>query len=188
MARPVSISLSLVPRHSGRAFGEAMTAHGKRVLLGAVTAPWAVVIITLLWAVWYFSTSPRSTPHDLVFPNPDKPWEFVLLFSIYGIPTAYLSLIVFLPFYYIARHFGAVSYWTAAAAGVLTCLPAALFYGLPAHMFLRILLFLLPFGVGVAICFLWIVRRRAEPSAPPNGGPAEPLDNSDGGGGPPSVS
>ena len=158
-------------RDGGRSplsFGVKVTAHGKRVVLAAVTAPWAVVIVTALWAIWYFATSPGSTPHNLVFPNPDKPWEFMLLFSIYGIPTAYLSLILFLPLYYIARHFRAVSYWSIAAAGLLTCVPAALFYGRPAHMFTRMLLFLLPFGLGVAICFFWIVKRRAEPDGAGN--------------------
>jgi hypothetical protein len=134
-------------------------------MLGAAIAPWAVVIVSSAWAVWYFATSPRSTPQNLVFPDPDKPWEFVLLFSIYGIPTAYLSLIVFLPLYYVARHFGAVSYWSIVAAGLLTCLPAALFYGRPSYVFARTLIFLLPFGAVVAICFLWFIRRKAEPSA-----------------------
>ena len=165
-----------------------MTAHVKRVLFAAVTAPWTVVIIASLWAIWYFATTPRSTPDNLVFPNPDKPWEFVLLFSIYGIPTAYLSLIVFLPLYFLARHFGVFSYWTLAAAGLLTCLPAALFYGRPSYTFTRILMFLLPFGVGVASCFWWIVKRRAEPGAPPNGGPAMRPGDSGASGGAPSMS
>ena len=163
-----------------------MTAHAKRVLRATATAPWAVVIVSLLWGVWHYATSPRSTPENLVYP--DKLWEFLLLYSVYGIPTAYLSLIVFLPLYYVARHFGAVSYPTVAAAGLLTCLPAALIYGQPSYLFTSTLIFLLPFGAAVATFFLWIVRRGAEPGASPNGGPAEPLGDSGVGGGPPSVS
>ena len=74
-----------------------MTAHAKRVLLAAGIAPWGVVVVSLLWAIWYHATSPGSTPELVVFP--DKIWEFVLLYSLYGVPTAYLSLIWFLPLY-----------------------------------------------------------------------------------------
>jgi hypothetical protein len=131
-------------------------------------APWAVVIVSSLGAIWHYATSPRSTPETLVFPDPGKPWEFVLLFSFYGIPTAYLSLIVFLPFYYMAARLNVVSYWTMIAAGLVTCLPAALFYGRPQYVFARTLVFLLPFGAAVAVCFLWIIRRGAEPGAAPS--------------------
>src|SRR2546422_397995 len=120
-------------------------------MLAAATAPWAVVIVSSLWSIWFYATSPRSTPQNPVFPDPDKPSEFVLLFSLYGIPTAYLSLIVFLPLYYVARHFSVVSYLSILAAGLLTCLPAAVFYG-RGYGFIRILVFLLPYGAAVAMC------------------------------------
>ena len=42
-------------------------------------------------------------------------------------------------------------------------------------------------GVSAGIARLWRTPRNAEPSAPPNGGPAEPSVNSVAGGGPPSV-
>src|ERR1700690_1399669 len=108
-----------------------MTAHVKRVVIAAAIAPWTVPIVSALWAVWYYATSPRSTPQTLVFPDPTKPWEFVLLFSFYGIPTAYLSLVFFVPLYYVARRFKLVSYWSMIAAGLFACFPAALFYGRP---------------------------------------------------------
>lgn len=158
------------------------------MLLAAAIAPWAVVIVSSIWAVWYYATSPRSTPGDYVFPDPTAPWEFVALFSLYGIPTAYLSLGFFLPLYFLARHFKVVSYLTMIAAGLLTCLPAALFYGRPDHVFVRILVFLLPFGAAIGMCFHWIMKRCGEPCAPPNGGPAASLGNSGAAEGPPSVS
>jgi hypothetical protein len=88
-----------------------------------------------------------------------------ILVSANGIPTAYLSLVVFLPLYYLARHLKVVSYSSMISAGLLTCLPAALFYGQPGYVFARTLIFFLPFGAAVAASFLWIMRRIAEPSA-----------------------
>ena len=136
-----------------------MTAHTKQLVLAAVIAPWAVVGVASLWSAWYFFTATRSTPEHLVFPDPDRPWEFVLLFSMYGVPTAYLTLLVLLPLYVVARHFGVVSYLTMGGAGLIMCVPAALYYGRPSYVFWTTLTFLLPFGIAVGICFLWIIRR-----------------------------
>ena len=121
-------------------------------------APWAVVLVSVLWAVWYSATAPHSTPDTLVFPDPTKPWEFVFLFSLYGVPTAYLSLVFFLPLYYVLRRLRLISYWTIIAVGLLACIPAALFYGRSGYDFPRILLFLLPYGAAVSACFLRITK------------------------------
>jgi hypothetical protein len=163
-----------------------MTPHAKRVLLAAGIAPWVVIVASLLWGIWYCASSPRSTSEIVVFP--DTIWEFVLVYSICGVPTAYLSLIVFLPLYYAVHHFGFVSYWTVAVAGLLTCLPAALLYGWPSYAFVGTLVFLLPFGAAVAMCFLWILRQGAESGASPTGGSTTRFGDSGDGGGPPSVS
>jgi len=157
-----------------------MTPHSKRVVLAASVAPWVVVVVCAAWALWEFSNPGRTALQGM------RPWEFILLYSIYGIPTAYISLAVFLPMYYLARHFRIASYWNMLAAGLVTCVPAALFYGRPYYVFVRTLLFLLPFGAAVAVCFLWIVRRGA--AASPNGGPTGPFGNSAASEGPPSVS
>jgi hypothetical protein len=141
-----------------------MESHGEKVMFAAITAPLAVVPTSAAWAVWYYATSPRSTPDALVFPDPDKPWEFVLLFSMYGMFTAYLSLPIFVSLYYGIRHFSFISYPAMIVAGLFTCIPAAFFYG-RSHDFARILVFLLPFGAAVAALFLWMMRRNAEPSA-----------------------
>ena len=155
-----------------------MTTHSKRVALAGALAPWTVVAVSAVWALWEFSSPARAALQGV------RPWEFILLFSIYGVPTAYVSLVLFLPLYYLARHLGFASYATMVAAGLLTCLPAALFYGRPYYRLVHSLVFLLPFGAAVATGFLWIVRRGAEPGASPNGGPAERLGSSGVGGGP----
>ena len=139
-------------------------------MLAAITAPLAVVPITMVWAVWYYATSPRSTPEMMVFPDPDAPWEFVAIFSMYGVPTAYVSLAVFLPLYFLTRRLTPASYPVVMALGLVTCFPAALFYGHGA--FVRILIFLLPYGAAVAALFLWMLRRIVEPVSSPNAGSA----------------
>ena len=148
-----------------------MRAHAKRFQIAALAAPWSVVVVSSLWAIWYFLTSTRSTPENLVFPDPDKPWEFVFLFSMYGVPTAYLSLAVFLPLYFLADRTKAASYPVVIGLGLLSSLPAAGFYGRPDYVFLRTLGFLMPYGVVAALCFLWIVRRRANGSGEQGGAP-----------------
>ena len=141
-----------------------MTPSAKQTVLAAVLAPWSVVVVCVVWSLWNLVASIGHPPQPNVFPDPKQPWEFVLIFSLYGVPTAYLSLVIFLPIYFLLRHFTVASYWTVILAGLLTCLPSAFFYG----VFARTLFFLLPFGAAVALSFLWIVRRgtntKAEPS------------------------
>ena len=148
-----------------------MTAHTKRAEIAALTAPWTVIIVSSLWAIWYFFTSPRSSPENLVFPDPDKPWEFVFLFSMYGVPTAYLSLAVFLPLYLLAHRAKGASYPVVIGLGLLSCLPAAWFYGRPDYVFVRTLVFLMPYGAVAAVYFLWIVRRRGNVEGEQGGAP-----------------
>ncbi len=131
-------------------------------MLAAITAPLAVVPISVVRAVWYFATSPRSTSEMMVFPDPDAPWEFVALFSMYGVPTAYVSLAIFLPLYFLTRRITVVSYPVVMVLGLVTCFPASLFYGHGGLV--RTLIFLLPYGAAVAALFLWMVRRRSNQS------------------------
>jgi uncharacterized membrane protein YhaH (DUF805 family) len=140
-------------------FGDNVTANAKRIEIAALTAPWSVIAVSVLWAVWHFFTSARSTPETVVFPDPDKPWQYVMLFSMYGVPTAYVSLAIFLPLYLMARRLHAASFPVVIALGILTCLPAAWFFGRTEYAFTRTLLFLVPYGVAAALCFHWIVRR-----------------------------
>lgn len=130
-------------------------------MLAAITAPLAVVPITVVWAIWYYATSTRSTPERMVFPDPDAPWEFVAIVSLYGVPTAYVSLAIFLPLYFLTLRFTTASYLVVMTLGLVTCFPAALFYGHGG--FMRILVFLLPYGTAVAALFLWMLRRNVEP-------------------------
>jgi hypothetical protein len=149
--------------------GFSLTKNTGRMIAAALIAPWATVLVSAIWAVWYSATTPRSTPESLVFPDPAAPWEFVFLYSIYGIPTAYLSLVFFLPIYSILCHLRLISYRTIIAVGLLVCVPAALFYGRSAgDDFRRILLFLLPYGAAVSACFLWITKQTQEHVTPRN--------------------
>jgi len=132
-------------------------------------APFAVVVVSALWAVWYCVTTPRSTPETLVIPDPTAPWEFVFLFSLYGVPTAYLSLVFFLPLYYLLRRLHLISYSTIIAAGLLVCIPAAIFFGRSSYDFDRILVFLLPYGAAVSASFLWISKRLPNRCGPSDG-------------------
>jgi hypothetical protein len=150
-----------------------MTAHAKRVVLAAAVVPWTVIVVSFLVQLVSYALAPKTPPPagTLVWPDPRKPVEWVqvaILFCVYGIPTAYVSLLVFVPIYYIVRHVHAVSYLTMLAAGGVTCLPAALFFGGPRGLlgsFAAAMTTLLPFGVVAAACFLWIIRRagNAEP-------------------------
>jgi hypothetical protein len=73
----------------------------KKTILAFFLAPiGAAITVNSVFAAIYWlghSLDPRPAG-TLVFPNPNAPWEFVLLFSLYGIPTALVTLaLVWLP-------------------------------------------------------------------------------------------
>ena len=99
----------------------------------------------------------------LIWPHPFRPWESVLLYSFYGVPTAYVSMVLIgLPFYFFARKLNLLSYSAAILAAVLACLPAAAFFGRSYH-FWSMFGFLLLFGVPLSVVFAWIMKDKAAP-------------------------
>ena len=132
-----------------------MKSHTKRLILASLVTPWIVVPVTGLFAAWYFISwigKPLPDPGvTLIWPHPFKPWETVFLYSLYGVPTAYLSLLLIgLPCYFIARRLALLSFATAICAALLACVPAAAFFG-RYYNFWSTYLFLLCFGVPLSV-------------------------------------
>ena len=140
-----------------------MKTHTKRLITATLITPWAVIPVTALYSIWYLITwlgKPLPDPAvTLIWPHPFKPWESIFLYSMYGVPTAYVALIfIGLPCYFFAKGVGYLSYTAAILTAVLACIPAAALYGGSDH-FWRIFGFLLFFGVPMAIIFTWILNR-----------------------------
>ena len=135
--------------------------------------PWMVVPISVLFSLYYLCTwigKPLPDPAvTLLWPHPFKPWESVMLYSLYGVPTAYVvMLFVGIPCYLLARKAGILSIKLALCVGVMACIPAALVYSYGTiHVFWPILLFLLLYGLSLALTFAWLMRERKQsPSVP----------------------
>lgn len=125
--------------------------------------------MTALYSVWYLATwlgRPLPDPSvTLVSPHPFKPWESIFLYSMYGIPTAYISLLLIgLPCYFVAKKLHLLSYAAAILAAVLACIPAAVFFG-RSGSFWSMFVFLLLFGIPLALVFTWIMQKPAEQDA-----------------------
>lgn len=140
-----------------------MTPNTKRLITATLVTPWGVVPVAALYSLWYFATwlgKPLPDPAvTLIWPHPFKPWESILLFSMYGVPTAYVSMLVIgLPCYFLAKKFNVFSLTSAILAAVVACIPAAAIYGRSYH-FWSIFGFLLLFGIPMAIIFTWILKK-----------------------------
>jgi hypothetical protein len=143
-----------------------MTRPGKPLIKAILIAPWVVLPVTAVYAAgrlisWLGKPLPDPSV-TMLFPHPFKPWETICLYSLYGVPTAYASLLlVGLPAYLVAEKRNQVSVPAALLASVLACIPAALFFG-GFHNFWQMLGFLLLNGVPIALVFLWLARRDPE--------------------------
>jgi len=140
-----------------------MTSHTKQLIIATLITPWVVVPVMALYSLWYMATwLGKSLPDPavtLLWPHPFKPWETIFLFSLYGVPTAYVALLLIgLPCYFFAKCAGYLSYTAAIFTAVLTCIPAAAVYG-GVYDFWRIFGFLLFSGVPMAIIFAWILNK-----------------------------
>jgi len=149
-----------------------MKTHTKRLIFASLVTPWVVVPVTILFALWHLIAwigKPLPDPGVvMIWPHPFKPWETVLLYSVYGVPTAYISLLIIgLPCYFIAKKMRLLSLATAVCAARLACIPAAAFYGRDYH-FWSTYWFLICFGVPLAVTFGLIIKEKAEPCDPPN--------------------
>lgn len=143
----------------------------KRLIKASLITPWVVMPVAALYSLWYLLSwigKPLPDPSvSLIWPHPFRPWESIFLYSLYGVPTAYLSLLaVGLPCYFIARKLNKLGYSTAIFAAVLACIPAAAFYG-GAYSFWVVYRFLILFGVPLALAFTWMVKVKAEPPHSP---------------------
>ena len=122
-----------------------------------------MVPVTALYSIghlvsWLGKTLPSPETTQL-WPHPFKPWETILFYSIYGVPTAYIVLILIgLPCYLLARKFNLVSYKVAVFAAVIASIPAAVFYGSGSH-FWQMLGFLLLFGIPISLVFIRLMKQ-----------------------------
>ena len=143
-----------------------MKHHTKRLIIASLVTPWVVVPVTAVYSLWYLATwlnKPLPDPGvTLIWPHPFKPWESIFLYSVYGVPTAYASLILIgVPCYLVAKKFNLFSFSAAIVAAVLACIPAAAFFG-TSHRFWPMFGFLLLFGVPLSVVFTWIMKDKAE--------------------------
>jgi hypothetical protein len=149
-----------------------MKSHTKRLITACFITPWVVIPVTALYSLWYLATwlgKPLLDPSGtLIWPHPFKPWESIFLYSLYGIPTAYVSLLLIgLPCYFVARKLNLLSFVSAILAAVLACIPAAVIFG-RSYNFWSMFVFLLLFGIPLAVVFTWIMKDKAEQDVAPN--------------------
>ena len=140
-----------------------MTPHTKRLIIATLITPWVVVPVTALYSLWYMATWLGKTLPDpavtLLWPHPFKPWESIFILSLYGVPTAYVALLLIgLPCYFFAKGTNYLTYTAAIFTAVLACIPAAAVYG-GVYDFWRMFGFLLIFGIPMAIIFAWILNK-----------------------------
>jgi len=146
-----------------------MKSHAKRLIVASLVTPWIVVPVTGIFAAWYYiSWIGKSLPDPgvtLMWPHPFKPWETVFLYSLYGVPTAYLSLLfIGLPCYFIARKLGLLSFTTAICVGIIACIPAAALFG-QYYNFWPTFLLLLCFGIPLSVTFALIANEKIRTGA-----------------------
>ncbi len=143
-----------------------MKRHTRKLIIASLETPWVVVPITVIYSLWYLATwldKPLPDPGvRLIWPHPFKPWESIFLYSLYGIPTAYISLVLIgLPCYFVARKLNLFSFSAAILTAVLACIPAAAFFG-SSYNFWSMFGFLLLFGVPLSVVFTQIMKDKAE--------------------------
>jgi hypothetical protein len=144
-----------------------MKRHSKKLIIASLVTPWVVVPVTALYSLWYLVSwlgKPLPSPDvTLIFPHPFKPWESIFLYSLYGVPAAYVSLLLIgLPCYFVARRLNRLSFTTTMLAAILTCIPAAAFFGKGSN-FWSMYGFLLLFGIPLSVAFTLTMRDQAEP-------------------------
>lgn len=148
----------------------------KRIIFAFALAPLAVILVNTGFSVYFLIESffePPPSPNALVWPDPKKPWEFVFLFSLYGVPIAYLTLpIIWYPLYGLLKKGKKVNSISIILLAAACSIPAIVLFGRP-HSFGSIAVFLIPHGLAVSFAFLWLsglkLTTRAEPDAVGNG-------------------
>ena len=138
----------------------------KRIIFAFAVAPLAVILLNTGFSIYFLIESlfePPPSPNTLVWPDPRKPWEFVFLFSLYGVPTAYLTLpIIWYPIYGLIRKMKKVNGISVILLAGVCSIPAILFLGRPYSLgsFGSLAVFLVPHGIAVSFAFLWLSGRK----------------------------
>ena len=146
-----------------------MNPISKNPLKAVLLAPWSVVLVNIAFSLLFLGHSLLEGPKPsgtLAFPNPHKPWEFVFLFSLYGLPTAYITLLLFfLPVYSFARKLKIHENWTVLLAAIICSIPSIVLWG-DGRRFWNLAAFLIPHGIAVSFTYIWILRkeRKNEPN------------------------
>jgi len=139
-----------------------MKCHTRKLLKASLITPWMVLPISALFSLYYLCTwigKPLPDPAvTLIWPHPFKPWARVMLYSLYGVPTAYAALLLIgIPCYLAARKMNMLSRKTALCAALLASIPAAFVYGGTDH-FWKLFAFLILFGIPIACVFAWFMK------------------------------
>jgi hypothetical protein len=124
-----------------------MNPHTK-LLLALGLCPLSVVVVSLGYALLY-TVTPHSKNHSPFL-------EIVGLYSLYGVPMAYLCLaVVGLPNYLLARRLQFLSYITAVLTALIACALGADLMALGGYFssFARAFFFLIPYGLCIALLF-----------------------------------
>ena len=142
----------------------------KQIILGFAVAPLAIVLVNLAVSIFFLIKSfleAPTPPGTLVFPDPQRPWEFILLFSLYGIPAAYITLcVIWYPAYCLIRRMNKVNALSIVLLAIACSLPAILLFGSP-HSYLGMAVFLTPHGLAVSLAFLWVSNLKLTNGAEP---------------------
>jgi hypothetical protein len=135
----------------------------RRLIAGLLLAPLFTVLTNLVMAVPLYlvdRSQPRPPPGTLVYPDPMHPLSYtcdtVLLFSIYGVPTAFLTLVVlWFPSYLLLRRHGWAKPFPLLMLSMALSVPAVFVFRtvrwgpvVTAFMFLH--------GIAVGLAFIGI--------------------------------
>jgi hypothetical protein len=144
----------------------------RRIILGIFGAPLVCAIsINSLFAgiFWVQSLIDGPAPENtLRFPNPERPWEFVFLFSIYGIPTAIITLVtLWFPLCLVLKKAKILNIYSEIILSVILSIPAMFIFQI--YNSILGVLFMAAHGIGTGRAFMWISKiNQAEENTEPN--------------------
>ena len=139
-----------------------MTYGTKQLIKASLVSPLLVIPISVLYSIYYSLTwiGKDRPSNTLMFPDPFRPWESVLLFSLYGVPIAYICMtIIGLPCYFCLRKLKSYKYISCCITAILACIPVAVLYG-GSHSFFKFYTFLLLFGIPISLLFTFLVSKQ----------------------------
>ncbi|SRR5258708_6743565 len=138
-----------------------MSSRVRSSIAAAVASPLVIVPVAYVMAAIMFARALSQSPpppDTLVFPNPRQPSGIVLLWSLYGVPSAWLAMLAAVPMWLLLARRGLSSPWLGAVIGTLCGTGAAWVFSRPGSI-----LWLLPecsiFGGAVGLAFAILERR-----------------------------